>query len=64
MKPKAAFLTFSETREEFYAKRKEMVAEEIATVSNALAGHLDITAYPEIRSKEHALGLLHKAAVC
>ena len=61
MKPCVAMLTFSETRDEFYQKRKAIVAEEINKVSQALSPLFALEVYPEIRSRAQALYYLNQA---
>ena len=55
MKTRVALFTFSETRDEFYEKRKHLVAEEICKISQALAEQIDLLVYPEIRNKRQAM---------
>jgi len=54
LKAKIALLTFSETRDEFYEKRKHLVVEEIQKVKQALARQVEILDFPEIRDKRQA----------
>lgn len=61
MKPHIALLTFSETRDEFYEKRRAIVAAEMNKVSGILGDVLDLESFPEIRSRAAAIDYFKQA---
>jgi len=61
MKPKIALFTFSETREEFYEKRKHLVAEETNKILQSVGDGIDLMVYPEIRNKRQAVQMVKEA---
>jgi len=63
VKPLVVMLTFSETRDEFYAKRKELVQQETARVAAGLGQEVELKVFPEIRFMEEARKQVQEAAL-
>ena len=60
MKPKIAWIYFTETRPDFYERRKATVEREINEVSSYLTGNFDCVQFGPIRSVRQALEVVRK----